>query len=258
MCDWLSEPHLLGPVNAPPAEPYAVLPYGSAIQVTGEENHHEAIAPFLVREGDCWVIATLHRSELGGNRAVKSVTEVRIDGAKVGVLTPKMSSETLPAVDFLAEQGAVAAVRARVKGNRIKGRGRLILLPRPRNIRRLVQQPCQRAERLVAIPRRRGRAGRWQHTPGCRPSGTAASSARRGNRSHSVSPGRPGIAALTRLVPRSQRRGPAAVLERSVVDDACRVDAAFLDRQGDQAGPAALTRISEASGQAPCSQPSQR
>ena len=130
-------------------------------------NHHEAIAPFLVREGDCWVIATLHRSELGGNRAVKSVTEVRIDGAKVGVLTPKMSSETLPAVDFLAEQGAVAAVRARVKGNRIKGRGRLILLPRPRNIRRLVQQPCQRAERLVAIPRRRGRAGRWQHTAGC-------------------------------------------------------------------------------------------
>src|SRR5690242_19345636 len=31
-----------------------------------------------------------------------------------------MSSENLPAVDFLAEQGAVAAVRARVKGNRIK------------------------------------------------------------------------------------------------------------------------------------------
>ena len=45
----LPEPHLLGPVNAPPAEPYAVLPYGSAIQVTGEENHREAIAPFLVR-----------------------------------------------------------------------------------------------------------------------------------------------------------------------------------------------------------------
>src|SRR4051812_28995401 len=57
---------------------------------------------------------------MGAARAVKIVTEVRIDGAKVGVLTPKMSSETLPAVDFLAEQGAVAAVRARVKGNRIK------------------------------------------------------------------------------------------------------------------------------------------
>ena len=116
----LPEPHLLGPVNAPPAEPSAVLPDGSAIQVTGEENHREAIAPFLVRDGDCWVIATLHRSELGGTRAVKGVTEVRIDGAKIGVLTPKTSSETLPVVDFLAEHGAVAAVRARVKENRIK------------------------------------------------------------------------------------------------------------------------------------------
>ncbi len=116
----LPEPHLLGPVNAPPAEPYAVLPYGSAIQVTGEENHRDAIAPFVVRDGDCWVIATLHRSEIGGTKAVKSATEVRINGAKVGVLTPKMSSETLPAIDFLSEQGAVAAVRARVKGNRIK------------------------------------------------------------------------------------------------------------------------------------------
>jgi hypothetical protein len=116
----LPEPHLLGPVNAPPAEPYVVLPYGAAIRVTGEESHPEAIAPFLAREGDCWVIATLHRSETGGTRAVKSVTEVRIDGAKVGVLSAKMSSDTLPAIDFLAEQGAVAAVRARVKGNRIK------------------------------------------------------------------------------------------------------------------------------------------
>jgi HIRAN domain-containing protein len=116
----LPEAHLLGPVNAPPTEPYAILPYGSAIQVNGEENHREAIAPFLARDGDCWVIATLHRSERDGTRAVKSLAEVRIDGAKVGVLTPKMSSENLPAVDFLAEQGAVAAVRARVKGNRIK------------------------------------------------------------------------------------------------------------------------------------------
>ena len=116
----LPEPHLLGPVNAPPTDPYAVLPYGSAIQVTGEENHREAIAPFLLTDGDCWVIATLHRSEAGGTRAVKSATQVRIDGAKVGTLTAKMSSDTLPAVDFLADRGAVAAVRARVKGNRIK------------------------------------------------------------------------------------------------------------------------------------------
>src|SRR6185369_6801452 len=102
----LPEAHLLGPVNAPPREPYAILPYGSAIQVNGEENHREAIAPFLARDGDCWVIATLHRSERDGTRAVKSLAEVRIDGAKVGVLTPKMSSENLPAVDFLAEQGS--------------------------------------------------------------------------------------------------------------------------------------------------------
>lgn len=116
----LPEPHLLGPVNSPPAEPYAVLPYGSAIQVTGEENHREAIASLLRPDGDCWTIATLHRAQIDGARGTKSVTEVRIDGSQVGALTPKMSSETLPAIDFLADRGAVAAVRARVKGNRIK------------------------------------------------------------------------------------------------------------------------------------------
>ena len=68
----LPEAHLLGPVNAPPREPYAILPYGSAIQVNGEENHREAIAPFLARDGDCWVIATLHRSERDGTRAVRA------------------------------------------------------------------------------------------------------------------------------------------------------------------------------------------
>lgn len=68
----LPEAHLLGPVNAPPTEPYAILPYGSAIQVNGEENHREAIAPFLARDGDCWVIATLHRSERDGTRAVRA------------------------------------------------------------------------------------------------------------------------------------------------------------------------------------------
>ncbi|WP_229830241.1 DUF4041 domain-containing protein [Actinoplanes ianthinogenes] len=116
----LAEPHLLVPVNRPPAQPHRLLPTGGAIQVTGEEHHLEVLASWLRPEGECWVHATLHELTEQLARSSRTVVEVRIDGARVGQLTPRMSGEVLAAVRHLDERGLVAAARAIVKGNRIK------------------------------------------------------------------------------------------------------------------------------------------
>lgn len=116
----LPEPHMLIPANGPPAEAHQILPVGSAIQVTGEENHMPAILPYLNSDSECWVHATLHQIVEEGTRSSKTLAEVRIDGNTVGRLTPKMSSDLLPAVSYLEELGQTTGVRAIVKGNRLK------------------------------------------------------------------------------------------------------------------------------------------
>jgi len=116
----LPEPHLLIPANHPPVGAHQILPVGSAIQVTGEENHLPAILQYLNSDGECWIHATLHQVVEEGSRSSKTLAEVRIDGNTVGRLTPKMSSDLLPAVSYLAELGQTTCVRAIVKGNRLK------------------------------------------------------------------------------------------------------------------------------------------
>lgn len=116
----LAEPHLLVPANAPPGEPHRMLPVGGAIQVTGEEHHLDTLMPWLRPEGECWVHVTLHEVTEQLARSSRTVVEVRIDGARVGQLTPKMSGELAAAIRHLSESGLATAARAIVKGNRIK------------------------------------------------------------------------------------------------------------------------------------------
>lgn len=116
----LAEPHMLVPANRPPVGAHKVLPVGAAIQVTGEEKHMPAILQYLNSDGECWIHATLHQLVEEGSRSSKTLAEVRIDGNTVGCLTPKMSSDLLPAVSYLAEFGQTTCVRAIVKGNRLK------------------------------------------------------------------------------------------------------------------------------------------
>lgn len=116
----LPEPHLLRPVNQAPDVPHQLLPMGSAIQVTGEENYREATSKYLTPHGECWVHATLHEAVDESGRTPKSFVEVRIDDQTAGRLTPKMSGELEPAIRFLRERGHACAVRAIVKGNQLK------------------------------------------------------------------------------------------------------------------------------------------
>lgn len=51
-------------------------------------------------------------------RTTRNVVEVRIDGVRAGQLTPRMSSDLLPAIDFIQSRGRVATSRALLAGNR--------------------------------------------------------------------------------------------------------------------------------------------
>ena len=82
---------MLTPANAPPGGPHEVIPVGSQIHVTGEENHMAAISPYLNANGECWVHATLHEVVEQSARTSKRLAEVRIDGEPVGRLTPMLA-----------------------------------------------------------------------------------------------------------------------------------------------------------------------
>jgi hypothetical protein len=111
---------MLVPANKPPTVAHQLLPMGSAIQVTGEEDHMAAISPYLNLEGECWVHATIHEITVAGPRSSKTLAEVRLDGDTVGRLTPKLSGDMLPTVQFLTGRGETTRVCAIVKGNALK------------------------------------------------------------------------------------------------------------------------------------------
>ncbi|GAB3919443.1 hypothetical protein GCM10011575_30470 [Microlunatus endophyticus] len=116
----LEEPHLCLPTNPPPTAPFVMLPFGGAVQVTGEENHLDAITPVLRPEGQSWAYVTLHPLTEQLTRSSREVLEIRIDDCRIGQLTPKMSGDFLPAVRLLESLGYQAAAQALVTGNRLK------------------------------------------------------------------------------------------------------------------------------------------
>jgi hypothetical protein len=104
------------PANDPPSEPYFLIPPGRVVQVTGEENHLERLAP-LVPLGGKPVIATLHA--VPGRAKGSTVLEVRINNALVGQLTPGTSTALMPFVLECNKVNRLTAVWATVTGSRL-------------------------------------------------------------------------------------------------------------------------------------------
>ena len=116
----LGTPERLAPLNNPPAAPYSLIPWGSGLQVTGEEHHLAELSDFITPEGDGIAIGTVHRLELRAPKgATKEVVEVRLDGERIGQMTPASSTHFLPTIKHLEDQGRVAAVWVRVKGSTV-------------------------------------------------------------------------------------------------------------------------------------------
>ncbi|GIE87584.1 hypothetical protein [Actinoplanes regularis] len=109
----LAEPHMLVPANDPPVHEHRLLPTGSALQVSGQEQHLDALVPFQRPEGECWAYVTLHEM-------ADHLVEVRLGDTRIGDLSPKMSFELTPVLRYQAERGLVVAARAVVKSNAVK------------------------------------------------------------------------------------------------------------------------------------------
>lgn len=67
----------------------------------------------------CWAYATL-AVIAGATANAKEIVEIRIDGARVGQLTPASSAHFIPAIRALETAGKVAAAQVIVKGNTIR------------------------------------------------------------------------------------------------------------------------------------------
>ena len=115
----LPEPHLLVPLNPPPPGPHAMLPLGGSVMVKTDGVPMTVFESVLTDSGEGWVHATLHELHEQLPRSVRELVEVRIDGVRVGAMTPATSKKFLPVVRALADQGRLCATPAIVRGNRL-------------------------------------------------------------------------------------------------------------------------------------------
>lgn len=114
----LGAPDRFVPLNNPPEVSYSLLPWGPGLQVTGEENHLAELSSFVTPDGDGIAIGTIHRLEILSTKGpVKEVVEVRLDGDRIGQMTPASSAHFFPTIKHLEDEGRTAAVWVRVKGS---------------------------------------------------------------------------------------------------------------------------------------------
>lgn len=115
----LKDPHLLIPVNDPPEAASSLLPWGNALQLTGEEKYQGTLARYVSPAGDGLALGTLHVTVGGTAKSPKDVIEVRIDGQPVGTLSAASSVHFAPVVQHLASGGVLALAWLRLKGNAV-------------------------------------------------------------------------------------------------------------------------------------------
>lgn len=111
-------PNQIIPLNNPPELPYSLVPWGSAIQVLGEEDHLPELSEYLTGETESILLGTLRQSSSTlKSGAVQEQIEVCLDGAPVGNLSKTTSTHYLPVVKHLADQGLQTAIWMKLKGN---------------------------------------------------------------------------------------------------------------------------------------------
>lgn len=112
----LTDAQRMVPLNDPVFEEYSVLPWGSSLQVTGEEHHHDVLSNYVTPDGEALVLGTLVLLQ-AARKSIKEVVEVRIDGERIGQLTPSSSQHFLPTIWHLDSLGMTTAAWLIVKGN---------------------------------------------------------------------------------------------------------------------------------------------
>jgi hypothetical protein len=124
--DWLASVSLdlaaadvMFPVNAVPPDGVEI-PQGGAMQVTGEDAHLDVLTPLLGAGQKAAVFASLHEITERRPRSERQVLEVRIEGRRVGQLTPAMSEHLLALVRHADGLALTLYARGHLRGNALK------------------------------------------------------------------------------------------------------------------------------------------
>lgn len=104
------------PLNDPPVEGWALIPRGTSIQVTKENEHFEVLQDYVPPSGHACLLVTLHKVVCGVRSKWEGV-EVRLDGERIGELTKLSSSKLLPIVDHYDNLGLTTVCYAALKGS---------------------------------------------------------------------------------------------------------------------------------------------
>lgn len=116
----LPEPGHLVPLNTETSDSVSILPWGNALKVTGTEEHLGQLVDYVPISGEGMLILTLHRMRHTlKNGAVRELVEARLDGRRVGQLTPASSLHFLPTIDHADDMGNTLAIWARLQGSSI-------------------------------------------------------------------------------------------------------------------------------------------
>lgn len=112
----LRTPESLLPLNDPPYEEWALLPYGNVSQVTKESDHLDVLLDYVPPTGVGQLLVTLHLVTAGVRTKYEAI-EVRIDGERIGELTKQTSAKFASAVRYFDEQGVTTVALATIKGS---------------------------------------------------------------------------------------------------------------------------------------------
>jgi collagen type III alpha len=100
---------------------HVMLPPGSTIQVTREEEHMDHLANLLKRYGTEKVVAATLRPVIEQRpRSTVELVSVEIDGEPVGLLSTMQTANFLPLVRKAESEGVRLGCRASLRGNALK------------------------------------------------------------------------------------------------------------------------------------------
>jgi hypothetical protein len=98
-----------------------VLPWGRAVQITGEDQHMDVLRTFVLGSAPRYVAATLHLvDEPRRTGGPARLIEVRLDGGRVGGMSKTISDQIGDLVTYVADNGRTPVARAIVKGSDLR------------------------------------------------------------------------------------------------------------------------------------------
>lgn len=113
---YLDDFNYLVPLNDPPVEGWTLLPIGTSLQVTKENEHYDHLLDYVPESGEGLLLVSLHIIE-GGVKTKFEQVEVRLDEEPIGVLTKQSSARFVDAIKHFDAIGLTTVAYGKIKGS---------------------------------------------------------------------------------------------------------------------------------------------